>query len=251
MNILVALSGRPLYIASIVLILGGILLGFSGSSIVQFIDRLTAHTQRLEVEAWVQQDRLQEGPSQDGASPEEAPPASPSQKTLIVPGTEGYLLEIPAIGVRAVVRELELSVFSGKNTPLLKRYGLGQVPYTENLQNVSPGGEGTAAITGHRTTSGAPFRHIDRLRPGDAIIVSSRGMTQEWEVVRSVTVLPSAVEAIRSRPGTRSLVILACNPPFSAAERLIVYARLKREAVLVGGIDQADMARPNEHGGVR
>jgi LPXTG-site transpeptidase (sortase) family protein len=239
------LSRKSLYIASFLLILGG-LLGFSASSIVRFLDGRTADTHRLEAEAWVWRDRT----VRDRAVREPSL-TRPKQKSVIVPGKEGYLLEIPAIGLRAVVRELELTVFSGTNTPLLKRYGLGQVPYTDYLRNVSPGGEGTAAITGHRTTSGAPFRHIDRLRQGNLIIVRSRGMEQEWEVVRSVTVLPSTVQAIRSLPGTRTLVLLACNPPFSARERLVVYARLKREAIRVGATDGVATAAPIENGGGR
>ena len=144
---------------------------------------------------------------------------------VIEPGARGYLLEIPRIGVRVIVRELEPEVFSGRNTPLLRRYGVGQVPYTRNLRNVSPGAVGTAAVTGHRTTSGAPFRLIDRLRPGDTIVIRKGNRRQHWVVERSITVRPDEVQAIASRPGTRRLVLLACNPPFSARERLIVYAR--------------------------
>jgi sortase A len=155
--------------------------------------------------------------------------------TVVTPGRDGYLLLIPSIGLRAVVRELEPAVFSGRNTPALKRYGLGQVPYTSVLRNVSPGAVGTAAIAGHRTTSGAPFRHLNRLRPGALIIVRKGGVEQRWVVVRSQTVPPGAVEAIASRPGTRSLVLLACSPPFSARERLIVHARLQDERTSAEG----------------
>jgi len=178
-----------------------------------------------ETVAWVRQ---HDSPSARGAT------AAPAQKTVIAPGTEGYLLVIPKIGLRAVVRELGPDVFSGRNTPALKRYGLGQVPYTRYLRNVSPGADGTAVIAGHRTTSGAPFRHINRLTPGDSIMIRKMGIEQEWVVVSSVTVPPSAVDVIKSRPGVRSLVILACSPPFSAKERLVVHARLKQETVGAG-----------------
>lgn len=208
-------------ILSCVLILGGIL-ALGASSIVQLIDSQIARTRERETAAWIQE--------HDSASAR-ADTAGPARKTVIVPGGEGYLLEIPKIGLRAVVRELEPEIFSGKNTRALKRYGLGQVPYTQYLGNVSPGADGTAAITGHRTTSGAPFRHIDRLRPGDAIVIRKGGVEQQWAVVYSAIVPPSAVEAIRSRPGSTRLAILACDPPFSARERLVVYARLMQEAV--------------------
>ena len=34
-----------------------------------------------------------------------------------------------------------------------------------------PGAPGTAAIAGHRTTYGAPFRHLDKLRAGDPVTI--------------------------------------------------------------------------------
>lgn len=154
-----------------------------------------------------------------------------ARKTVVAPESDGYLLVVPKIGLQAIVRELEPDVFSGRNTPTLKRYGLGQVPYTRYLRNGSPGAEGTSVIAGHRTTSGAPFRHLNRLRPGDIIIIRKMGVEQQWVVEGSVIVPPSAIEIIRSRPGTRKLAILACNPPFSAKERLVVNARLKQETV--------------------
>lgn len=210
--------GLRRYVLSFILIVGGSLLALGASSIVPLIDSQIARTRQRETEAWVQRS--------DSASARITGTAV--RTTPIVPGREGYLLVIPTIGLRAVVRELEPEVFSGRNTPALKRYGLGQVPHTAYLKNVSPGAEGTAAITGHRTTSGAPFRHIDRLRPGDAIVIRKGRVEQQWVVVYSATVPPSAVEAIRSRPGSTRLAILACDPPFSARERLIVYARLKQ-----------------------
>ncbi len=145
---------------------------------------------------------------------------------MVEPGREGYLLEIPKIGVQAIVHSLEPDVFAGRNTPTLKRYGVGQVPFTPDLGNVSPGASGTAVITGHRTTSGAPFRHLDRLEPGDVIIIRKGAREQRWTVVSSATVAPGRVEVIRSLPGTRRLAVVACSPPFSDRARLIVYARL-------------------------
>lgn len=184
-------------------------------------DWLQRRAQREVTEQWVRKHL---------ASP---PPRQEASKKEVVhaldPGDGGYLLEIPKLGLRTVVHELEPEVFSGRNTPRLKRYGLGQVPHTSSLRNVNPGEIGTAAITGHRTTSGAPFRDIHRLGPGDSIILSRGAIQQRWSVTYSTSVVPNQVDAIRSRNGVRRLAILACTPPFSARERLIVYAKLTEE----------------------
>ncbi|HEY3247337.1 MAG TPA: class E sortase [bacterium] len=192
------------------LIVSGLLLAAGPVTGIRLWDAYLARQRGVEAARWLR----------DHESPAPAVRAS-----VIEPGADGYLLEIPKIGLRIVVRSLEPDVFSGKNTALLKRYGVGQIPYSASLRNVSPGASGTAAITGHRTTSGAPFRNINQLGPGDRIIIRKGRLVQQWEVVYTTTVVPSQVEAIKSYPGVRRLVILACNPPFSARQRLIVYAR--------------------------
>jgi sortase (surface protein transpeptidase) len=45
-----------------------------------------------------------------------------------------------------------------------------------------PGERGTVAIAGHRTTYGAPFRHLDRLRRGDRLTVAMPYATLRYAV---------------------------------------------------------------------
>jgi sortase A len=216
------------------MIVVGTALALGSQELIQLGDIIASRVHARETATWM---RLH----QTAAAAERTGAAAPA--TIIKPGKEGYLLIIPRIGLRLVVRELEPEVFSGRNTPTLKRYGLGQVPYTPQLRNVSPGADGTAAITGHRTTSGAPFRHIDRLRPGDLIIVRRRNLELRWAVVGSAVVVPSAVGAIKSRPGMKKLVLLACTPPFTARERLLVNARLKQQTTTSSRLPAAMRAR--------
>ncbi len=96
-----------------------------------------------------------------------------------------------------------------------------------------PGLGGTTAVAGHRTTFLAPFRHIDELRRGDRILVDMPYAHFVYTVVGHRSVLPSDVGAAIGHVGYSRLVLSACTPPFSAAERLLVYARLTR-AVPVG-----------------
>ncbi len=91
-----------------------------------------------------------------------------------------------------------------------------------------PGLGATTAIAGHRTTFLAPFRHIDELRRGDRILVDMPYAHFLYTVIGQRSVLPSDVyTAIRHARHSR-LVLSACTPLFSAAERLLVYARLTR-----------------------
>jgi sortase A len=86
-----------------------------------------------------------------------------------------------------------------------------------------PGERGTAAIAGHRTTYGAPFRHIDRLRRGDRLTVAMPYGTFRYTVEGTRIVDPGDVSVLRT-VGHSRLVLTACHPLFSAARRIVVYA---------------------------
>jgi sortase A len=88
------------------------------------------------------------------------------------------------------------------------------------------------AIAGHRTTYLAPFRHIDALRPGDRVVVQMPYGRFTYVVQYRRIVTPTALWVTRD-VGYDRLVLSACNPLFSAAQRIIVFARL-RGAVALG-----------------
>ncbi len=88
-----------------------------------------------------------------------------------------------------------------------------------------PGAPGTSAIAGHRTTYAAPFRKVDKLERGDEITVEMPYGRFTYEVERSRIVAPSEVSVIE-RVGFDRLVLSACHPLYSAAKRIVVFARL-------------------------
>jgi sortase A len=87
-----------------------------------------------------------------------------------------------------------------------------------------PGEGGTVAVAGHRTTYGAPFRDLDRVRPGDRVELRMPYATVVYEVERRRIVEPDAVEVLAERTGPERLVLSACHPVFSAAQRIVVEA---------------------------
>jgi sortase A len=90
-----------------------------------------------------------------------------------------------------------------------------------------PGQRGTVAIAGHRTTYGAPFRTVDRLRRGDPIVVRMPYARFVYEVERTRIVAPTAVW-VKRRAAHDRLVLSACHPLYSAAQRIVVFARFVR-----------------------
>ena len=96
-----------------------------------------------------------------------------------------------------------------------------------------PGQQGNFAIAGHRTTYGAPFFDLDRIRSGDEIHVTDRqGVRWVYEVVEDEIVSPYDVHVLGADPldlARPMLTLTTCNPRFSNRERLIVYAALVDE----------------------
>jgi sortase A len=95
-------------------------------------------------------------------------------------------------------------------------------------QTSFPGVPGTTAIAGHRTTYLAPFRHIDSLHPGNRILLYMPYAHFTYTVIGKAVVSPTDVNAAVGHVGYSRLVLSACTPLFSAAKRLLVYARLTR-----------------------
>jgi sortase A len=122
-------------------------------------------------------------------------------------------ISMPEIGVNAVV-------VAGTDTAALRR-GPGHYPGTP-----LPGAHGTVAIAGHRTTYGAWFRRLNQLKPGDQITLTMPYGRFTYSVERQRIVNPDAVW-ITNRVGYDRLVLSACHPLYSAAKRIVIFARLK------------------------
>jgi sortase A len=122
---------------------------------------------------------------------------------------------------------LNMVFIQGTDTASLEK-GPGHYPETP-----FPGQGGTVGIAGHRTTYLAPFRHIDSMRPGDSITLEMPYAHFLYRVQKTAIVNPSDVGIVR-KVGYERLVLSACNPLYSAAQRFVVFARLVRERPLAG-----------------
>jgi sortase A len=89
-----------------------------------------------------------------------------------------------------------------------------------------PGMGQTVAVAGHRTTYLAPFKQINELVAGDRILVTMPYGRFTYRVQYQKIVAPTALWVIRD-VGYDRLVLSACNPLYSAAQRIIVFARLQ------------------------
>lgn len=139
--------------------------------------------------------------------------AAQTLATTARPGDPLGTLRIDRIGLRT-------AVVQGTGAPEL-RAGPGHYAAT-----ALPGERGTVGLAGHRTTYRQPFRRLDALRRGDRITLTLPYGRFTYRVARSQVVAPGDVGVLARRRGRELLVLTACHPLFSAAQRLVVTAAL-------------------------
>ncbi|MFC1429165.1 class E sortase [Streptacidiphilus sp. N1-3] len=175
-----------------------------------------------------------------GAGPAGAPSAAPP---LAVGGPSGSgidrmsrdltafaVLRIPALGVVFPVAE-----GVGKYSVLNHGY-IGHYPGT-----ALPGQPGNFAVAGHRNTHGEPFRHLDRLRVGDTVLVEVAAWTYSYRIDSILPqTSPSDVDTVAAVPhsafhpgggyGYRTpgsyLTLTTCTPAFTSLYRMIAWGHL-------------------------
>jgi sortase A len=135
-----------------------------------------------------------------------------SLKRRLKEGQAAGRVRIPSIGAKYVVVD--------GTDPASLRKGPGFFPDAPY-----PGARGTVAIAGHRTTYSAPFRRVDDLKRRNRIIVEMPYGRFTYEVERTRIVKPDALWVLR-RASYDRLILSACHPLYSAAKRIVVFARL-------------------------
>ncbi len=161
-------------------------------------------------------------PASDGTTPVE-PTTTTTLAPVIatakpIPEAEEALarLEIPRM-------ELDRIVVEGATAEALKK-GPGHFPETP-----LPGQLGNAAIAGHRTTHLHPFFDIDKLQPGDEIIVTTLNGRYVYHVTGTQIVNPDDYAAVIPTTDVTkaTLTLVSCTPRYSAKNRIVVRAELE------------------------
>lgn len=170
------------------------------------------------------------------------PPATPvpgAQPVAVELGAAYAVIRIPRLDA-GPDRQYAKVVVQGTGTEDLKK-GPGHL-----LQSQDPGQPGNLVISGHRTTYGAPFGDLDRLQPGDAVVIETRDTWFTYRVSGTEIVAPTDVAVtlpVPRQPGavpTKSVITLTtCNPKYSARQRLIVSGSLEQALPKSQGVPPA------------
>jgi sortase A len=141
------------------------------------------------------------------------PPIIATPASVPVPrmGDPIGILEIPRLGVSEIVAE--------GDTDEILAVAIGHLPDTP-----LPWEPGRSAVAGHRD---GHFRPLKDIRPGDRIYLKARHVSLEYEVERTLIVMPDDLSVITPTPDSY-LTLITCYP-FSyvgrAPQRFVIHAR--------------------------
>ncbi|MET8943251.1 class E sortase [Streptomyces sp. NPDC004542] len=147
------------------------------------------------------------------------------------PGQGFAILHIPKLDVVAPIAE-GVSNKGVLDKGMVGHYGEG--PLKTAMPDAKTGNFGLAA---HRNTHGEPFRYINRLKTGDAVVVETQ---DTYFVYKMTSMLPVTAPSNTSvldpvpkgsgftKPG-RYITLTTCTPEFTSKYRLIVWGKMVEE----------------------
>lgn len=193
-------KGRVLITTGLILVLAG-LLTLAGTFVyVYYTDRVAKNAQAELFRAW------------------EEDPARPEGDGVAVGDGIARIIS-PRIGLDAIVVQLW-----GLDDAVNLKRGPGHIP-----QTAYPGQPGNCVISGHRTTYGAPFRHIEQLTEGEVIILVTADHRYTYEAYKQLIVAPTDLTVLEQGDEPK-VTLTACHPWYSAAQRIVVIGRLVETA---------------------
>ncbi|WP_181140499.1 class E sortase [Streptomyces sp. Ru62] len=147
------------------------------------------------------------------------------------PGQGFAILHIPKLDVVAPIAE-GVSNKKVLDKGMVGHYG--EAPLKTAMPEARTGNFGLAA---HRNTHGEPFRYINRLKAGDAVVVETQDTYFVYKVTSMLPVTPPSNTSVLNpvppgsgftRPG-RYITLTTCTPEFTSKYRLIVWGKMVQE----------------------
>ncbi|MEL5954222.1 class E sortase [Streptomyces sp. CLV115] len=141
------------------------------------------------------------------------------------------IIHIPKLDVVAPIAE-GISKEKVLDRGMVGHYGEG------TLRTAMPSAKkGNFALAGHRNTHGEPFRYINRLNPGDLIVVETQDAYYTYKTARTLPqTSPSNISVIDPVPRDsgfngpgRYITLTTCTPEFTSTYRLIVWGKMVDE----------------------
>ncbi|SEG43446.1 sortase A [Actinacidiphila yanglinensis] len=147
------------------------------------------------------------------------------------PGQGFAIMYIPKLDVKAPIAQ------GVSTTQVLNKGMIGHYDGAPTNTAMPWDKTGNFAVAAHRNTHGEPFRYINRLVPGDKVVVETATTYYTYTITSALaSTPPSNVSVLQpippgsgfTQPG-RYLTLTTCTPEFTSTNRLIVWGKLTEE----------------------
>lgn len=220
---------RVLLAVEVIAVIGFVAVLFSGVNVLRMLNSEVAQAIRLPtltatpfITAVVLPSGHTPPTSPGGAQPNEAEipehlrPLVQSLANVPIPTAgldQAVRIQIPAIGIDA-------PVVQGDGWEQLKK-GVAQ-----HLGTANPGEAGNVVLSAHDDIFGELFRYLDKLKPGDEVILYTNQRQYVYEVADTKIVGPTEVDVMG--PTAKPVVtLISCYPYLVDKQRIVVRARLQ------------------------
>jgi sortase A len=152
----------------------------------------------------------------DAEIPEHLRPLVPSLANMPVPTSspqQALRIQIPSIKVDA-------PIVQGDGWEQLKK-GVAQ-----HLGTPNPGETGNVVLSAHNDIFGEIFRNLDKLQPGDIVILYTNARQFTYVITGTQIVEPTRVEVMAPTPNA-SVTLISCYPYLIDNQRIVVSAVLQ------------------------
>jgi len=152
----------------------------------------------------------------DAEIPEHLRPMMQSLANLPIPTPglqQAIRIEIPAM-------KIDAPVVQGDGWEQLKK-GVAQ-----HIGSSNPGESGNVVLSAHDDVYGELFRDLNKLAPGDEVMLYTQQRQYVYLVDRTEIVEPTSVEVMAST-GAPTVTLISCYPYLVDKQRIVVFARLQ------------------------
>ena len=128
----------------------------------------------------------------------------------------------PAQALRIQIQAINVDapVVQGDSWEQLKK-GVGQ-----HVGSADPGRAGNVVLSAHDDVFGEIFRNLDRLQPGDQVVLFTAQQQYVYIVTGTQIVEPTQVE-VMNPTGDPTVTLISCYPYMVDKKRIVVFAKLQ------------------------
>jgi sortase A len=124
-----------------------------------------------------------------------------------------------AIRIQIPALDVDAPVVQGDGWEQLKK-GVAQ-----HLGTGDPGQDGNVVLSAHNDVYGELFRFLDKLQPGDQVILYTQQRQYTYIVDRTVIVKPTQVE-VMAPTADRLVTLISCYPYFVYTDGLVLFEKI-------------------------